>query len=83
MRRTIKRVRTNVGKVDRQIAVMISIIITMIVIVPNWECRQSPESTTQNSPQYVTRWQPVEHLFTNSCITLPKKVNLRDLLKLS
>ena len=57
--------------------------ITMIVKVTNQKIRQSPEPTTQNNLQYVTQWQPVEHLFTNSCLNLPKKENLRDILNLS
>lgn len=83
MRGTNKRVETKAGKVDRQIFGYDTKNITMIVIVTNWKSRQSPEPTTQNNPQYVTQWQPAEHLFTNSCLNLPKKENLRDILNLS
>lgn len=83
MHGTNKRVETIAGKVDRQIFGYDTKNITMIVIVTNWKSRQSPEPTTQNNPQYVTQWQPAEHLFTNSCLNLPKKENLRDILNLS
>lgn len=83
MRGTNKRVETKAGKVDRQIFGYDTKNITMIVIVTNWKSRQSPEPTTQNNPQYVTQWQLAEHLFTNSCLNLPKKENLRDILNLS
>lgn len=83
MHGTIKRVETKAGKVDRQICGYNTNNITMIVKVTNQKIRQSPEPTTQNNPQYVTQWQPVEHLFTNSCLNLPKKENLRDILNLS
>lgn len=83
MRGTNKRVETKAGKVDRQIFGYDTKNITMIVIVTNWKSRQSPEPTTQNNPLYVTQWQPAEHLFTNSCLNLPKKENLRDILNLS
>ena len=83
MHGTIKRVETKAGKVDIQICGYNTNNITMIVKVTNQKIRQSPEPTTQNNLQYVTQWQPVEHLFKNSCLNLPKKENLRDILNLS